>query len=116
MMKSMASPTYVDLNGLCPMLNIVSPFEISVINQVNWNIYVDHEGPSGVMRDDLLLPDPPLDYQAPSLPNDDAGVERNLDAKVYGLSNLSQSQRIVSHVEHSKSLKYQSSTKLIIFM
>ena len=40
------------------------------------------------MRDDILLPDSPLDYQAPSLPNDKAGVERNLDAKVYGLSNL----------------------------
>ena len=57
------------------------------------------------MRDDILLPDPPLDYRAPSLPNDDAGVERNLDAKVYGLSNLRRSQRIVSHVEHSKSFR-----------
>ena len=83
----MACPSYVDLNGLCLMLNIVSPFKISVINQVNY-IYVDHEGPSGVMRDDILLPDSSLDYQAPSFPNDDAGVERNLDAKVYGLSNL----------------------------
>ena len=53
------------------------------------------------MRDDILLPDSPLDYRAPSLPNDNAGVERNLDAKVYGLSNLRQSQRIVSHVEIS---------------
>ena len=45
------------------------------------------------MRDDILLPDSPHDHRAPSLrapslPNDDAGVEENLDAKVYGLSNL----------------------------
>ena len=99
----MACPTYVDLDRLYLMLNIVSPFEISVISQVDWNIYVDRDRPSGVMHDDPLLLDPPHDYQAPSLPNDDAGVERNLDAKVYGLSNLSQSQRIVSHFEHSKS-------------
>ena len=44
------------------MLNIVSPFEISVISQVDWNIYVDHDGPSGVMQDDHLLLDPPHDY------------------------------------------------------
>ena len=43
------------------------------------------------MHDDLLLPDPPHDHRAPSLPNNDAGVEENLDAKVYGLSNLCQS-------------------------
>ena len=57
------------------------------------------------MRDDILLPDSPHDLRPPSLPNDDAGVEENLDAKVYGLSNLRRSRWIVSHVEHSKSFR-----------
>ena len=62
MLRSMACPNYVDLDGLCPMFNIVSPCEISVISQVDWNIYVDRDGPSGVMHDDPLLLDPPHDY------------------------------------------------------
>ena len=94
------------------MLNIVSPFEISVISQVDWNIYVDREGPSGVMHDDPLLPDPPHDYRAPSLPNDDAGAEGNVDTKVYGLSNLRQSRWIAKSIEKISQQRWGSNASV----
>jgi hypothetical protein len=73
--------------------------------ELEHDIYMDHAGPSGLMHDDSLLPDPPhedfsMDSPAPSpFPNDDAGMGENLDGEVYGLSNLRRSQRIANGVE-----------------
>ena len=80
------------------MLNTVSPFKISVINQVDWNIYVDLEGPLGLPHDDSYPP--AHDHQAPSpLPNDNAGMGENLDGEVYGLTKLHRSRQIADGIE-----------------
>jgi len=98
MMKPMVNQRYVVLDGLHPMLNTVSRFNISVISQVNQNIYIDRAGPSGITHDDEDVMD--RDHPAPSpLPNDDAGMGENLNGEVYGLSNLRRSRRIAETVE-----------------
>jgi hypothetical protein len=90
------------------MLNMVSPFKISVIRQVDQNIYIDHAGPSGVTHDNSFSPDPSheddsmhMDHDYPArspLPDDDAGMGEN-QGEVYGLSNFRRSRRIADSVE-----------------
>ena len=95
-------------------------FQISVISWVNQNIYIDHEGPSGLTHDDSLSPDPPHeddfmdhDHQALSpLPNDNAGTGENINGEVYGLSKLRRSRRIADSVDKIGQQRWGSKTSI----
>jgi hypothetical protein len=83
------------------MSNAVSSFKnISHISQVDQNIYIDHEGPSGLTHDDSLLPDHP------------AGMGENLNGEVYGLSNLRRSRRIADTVEKISQQRWGSNASV----
>lgn len=72
------------------------------ISQVNKNIYVDHEEPTGLTHEDVI------DHPPSPLLNDDAGIGVNLDNNVYGLSNLRRSRRIAGHVENVSQQRWGS--------
>jgi hypothetical protein len=108
----------MDLDDDDPVSHSKSFQNIRHISHVDQNIYIDHEGSSGLTHGDSLSPDPhedvmDHDHPAPSpLPNDDAGMGENLNGEVYGLSNLRRSRRIADTVEKLRQRRWGSNASV----